>query len=124
MGTGRVPLIMFSGMLHQKIIIISASSFPESSSLLPRLIEICEMDLLCPTPPPHHVFSRHMCTAAAQSFRVSLTVKTCLILFLITDSILLHGFGSHSHLRSSHAFGLNAILFMHFDFKGDPHRQH
>lgn len=72
-------------------------------------------------PPPHHTSGRHVCTAAAPSFRVSLTVKTCLVLFLVTDSILLYGFGSHSHLRSSHAFGFNALRFMHFDFKGDPH---
>lgn len=69
-----------------------------------------------PTSSPHFRQTR-VCTAAVRSFRASLTVKTCLVLFLTTDSTLLYSFGSHSRLSSSHAFGLNALRFMHFDFK-------
>lgn len=94
MGTGLVPLIMFSGMLHQKkIIIISASSFfffSNSSLLLHPQDPNWKLRLISLSQPLHPLttFSADtcVCLAAAQSFKMSLSVKTCLILFLITAS--------------------------------------
>lgn len=67
MGTGLVPSIMFCGMLHQKIIIISASSFPVNSTFPPShgsLIESCAVaHPRLPAPLPHllqtHVYLRN-----------------------------------------------------------------
>lgn len=112
MGTGLVPLIMFSGMLHQKLIIISASSLPVNSSVSPShrgLIESCELGVHPRRPLPPHSLQTLMYILLPPNLLKCHEVSKH-VSFSFWSQRLWYGFFlSHSHLRSSRSPGFHAL---------------